>query len=218
MRICLISDSHEYLPQISPCGLILMAGDYTLRYKRDYIGQVSALNKLGRLINKNRIPVISVFGNHETVAEDHPGLVPKLNWTVLDRETTIWNGINIWGCPHTLTFGNWGFNVSRYNIYDKCWQFIPNDTDILLVHQPPYGYGDLSELGEHLGCNKLTEAIQRVKPKLVVCGHIHNGRGIYHLDNTLIINAAIMDESYFPAYNPIYIEYTKDKIEILSND
>ena len=48
----------------------------------------------------------------------------------------------------------------------------------------------------------LTEAIERLQPRLVSVGHIHPGYGRYRLGETEIINAAYVDNDYQPA-NPL---------------
>jgi hypothetical protein len=68
----------------------------------------------------------------------------------------------------------------------KKWNQIPDDTDILVTHGPPVGYGDLCYSGVRAGCVELLTTVQqRVKPKYHIFGHIHEGE-FYH-DNLLII-------------------------------
>jgi len=56
------------------------------------------------------------------------------------------------------------------------WEMIPSDTDILVTHTPPIGYGDLCCTGVRAGCVELLSTVQnRVKPKYHVFGHIHEG-------------------------------------------
>lgn len=46
--------------------------------------------------------------------------------------------------------------------------------DVLVSHSPPYGHCDVVDRGElHVGSRELVSYIQRHKPKLVICGHIH---------------------------------------------
>jgi Icc-related predicted phosphoesterase len=42
----------------------------------------------------------------------------------------------------------------------------------------------------------LTEALERLQPRLMVCGLIHSGFGRYRLGATEIINAALVDNAY----------------------
>ena len=53
---------------------------------------------------------------------------------------------------------------------------IPDDTDILVTHTPPVGFGDLCCTGVRAGCVELLNSVQRrIKPKYHIYGHIHEG-------------------------------------------
>jgi hypothetical protein len=51
---------------------------------------------------------------------------------------------------------------------------VPDDTDILLTHGPPRGHLDGFKRS---GCTFLAKEVARVRPRLVVFGHIHIGYG-----------------------------------------
>lgn len=60
------------------------------------------------------------------------------------------------------------------------WSAIPLDTDIVITHTPPHGHCDYGPVGAATaeGCEALLATLWRVRPKLMVCGHRHNGRGV----------------------------------------
>lgn len=137
-------------------------------------------------------------------------------------------GLNIWGSPIQPNFLNYAFNrnrntkvngdgsISKYNgrpitnSIKKHWDMIPNNTDILLVHGPPFEYGDLlvprsRADGEYpkVGCFDLSISIERVKPKIVGFGHIHEGYSkIKGKDNIIYINSSSLNEDHSPTNAP----------------
>lgn len=68
-------------------------------------------------------------------------------------------------------FGTFAFQYPP--IRDVWAGAVPEGTDILLTHRPPKGYLDL----EGKGCPNLTREVARTRPRVVVFGHIHAGRG-----------------------------------------
>ena len=81
--------------------------------------------------------------------------------------------LKIFGSPTTPQYGTSAFQVPRT---DDVWSHkVPDDTDILLTHGPPYGHldGPLKS-----GCSWLAQEVARVRPALVVFGHIHVERGV----------------------------------------
>ena len=55
---------------------------------------------------------------------------------------------------------------------------IPFDTDILLCHTPPKYHLDERSDRRSVGCPALRERLWRVRPRLHICGHIHESRGV----------------------------------------
>lgn len=81
---------------------------------------------------------------------------------------------------------------------------VPEDTDILVTHGPPKGFVD-----DDLGCADLTKQVtERIKPRLLVCGHIHSAHGETRDENgTIFVNAAIQKREK-GQYDPIVVELT----------
>jgi hypothetical protein len=49
-------------------------------------------------------------------------------------------------------------------------------------------------------------ALQRIRPKVHVFGHIHEGYGVLKQNGTTFINASVCDERYRPFNAPIVID------------
>lgn len=71
-----------------------------------------------------------------------------------------------------------------------------SDLDILICHQPPYGILDKVNFpeapkyyqGKHAGSQVILEYIKKKHPRLVLCGHIHEGKGRKKIGKTEIFN------------------------------
>ena len=89
------------------------------------------------------------------------------------------------------------------------WDLIPEGTDILITHGPPYGIGDLTARGDKAGCQNLLEVVEKLKPDLHIFGHIHEGFGVSYNGKTTFINASSCDQLYQPVNPPVVYEYAE---------
>lgn len=203
-RICCLSDLHGHLPPVPDCDLLLLGGDFC-RHHDDYFWYRDVF---GKWIDElaQRMKIIGVAGNHDWIFQENPDMVPRLNWEYLEDSGTQWNGLNVWGSPWQPRFYDWAFNADEPDL-ERIWQKIPSNTDILLLHGPPHGYGDFSPYGkEHTGSKSLLRKIEEIKPKLVVAGHIHSGYGRYMIGDTIFINGSLVNEKYVPVNDPQVVE------------
>ncbi len=209
MRLIAISDTHEQLDNIElPDGdLLVHAGDAT---GRGTVRTVSEFNEaLGRIKHKYPLGIIFVPGNHDWLFEREPYLARSImtNATVLINESVVVNGLKIYGIPQQPAFCNWAFNVPRGSLYPY-YDAIPDDTQLLITHGPPYGILDTVQKGaERLGCMELTKRVGQLSDlRNHVFGHIHGGYGQYRVGKITFTNASICTEAYRPTNKPIIIE------------
>ena len=184
--------------------------------------------------------VVFIGGNHDIYLEDEPN--PNQGYSsiytdilkpcgghliYLEDDEYIFekvtdNGIEslkIYGTPWCKVFGNWAF--MRYDeklaqLYDN----IPEDLDILLTHDAPdiQGCGKITMgrwAGENAGNKVLAKAIKEKEPKYVFFGHIHTASHALtkvYKKNTHIRCVSLLDEEYYPLYEPFKIEL-EGKIE-----
>ncbi len=60
---------------------------------------------------------------------------------------------------------------------------------VLLAHVPPRDLkADRTFFRKHAGSTAVREFVERTQPALVICGHIHEGRGIESLGRTTVVN------------------------------
>ncbi len=222
VKIVLISDTHTKLDRVVlPDGdLLIHAGDAT--YRGTHLELIKFNNDLGKIKDKFKYGVIFTPGNHDWMAERDEYRFRQImtNATVLIDEGVKIENFNVYGSPWQPEFCDWAFNLPRNGPQLKRrWGQIPNNTDILVTHGPPYGMLDYVERGmaiEHLGCELLAERIKHLPNlKLHVFGHIHNGFGRFHstqyIDgveqpSTIFVNASICTEEYKPTNRPIVVE------------
>lgn len=198
MLICAVSDLHGTLPDVPPCDLLLVGGDVCPLNDHHPAAQAEWLDTAFRAW-LDRVPanhVVGVCGNHDFVFQQLPEALPTgLRWTYLQDSGCEVLGLKLWGTPWQPWFFDWAFNLYEPELKAK-WDLIPDGTDVLVLHGPPRGYGDEVARGERTGSPSLLERIRRVRPKLAVFGHIHEGRGEWNLDGTVLANVSILDEKY----------------------
>jgi Icc-related predicted phosphoesterase len=59
---------------------------------------------------------------------------------------------------------------------------------VLVSHPPPYGFVDWAYTKKHGGSPAVRTALDRYPITLVVCGHIHEARGITQYKDTTVVN------------------------------
>jgi len=213
-KIICMSDSHTYENFEAPEGDILIhSGDISFR------GTFAEMNKgmqwLGKFPHKFKI---FVCGNHDWLGEKDPSLMKALaeeNGIIyLDDSGIEIMGLRIWGSPVQPAFCNWAFNRKRGEEIARHWTKIPDNTQILITHGPPFGILDVNteepyhkHLGpEHLGCEELRKRVDQLKDlKLAVWGHIHSSHGEEFINGVKFVNASVLDESYNVVYKPIVV-------------
>lgn len=208
LRIVCMSDTHERYnqlmlnPTLIPEGdLLLHAGDMT--FKGEYSKYTEMDDWLSHVRCRHKV---IVPGNHDVTFEtDWSGAVACFSNVdaFLNQSYALVSGLKIWGEPRQPWFYNWAFNVPRDQMR-SVWEKVPTDVDVLLTHGPPLGIGDFTR-GQHVGCEFQRKWIEEVKPKLVVCGHIHTGYGVYQLGSTMVVNASICNHKYQPVNAPIVV-------------
>jgi len=141
-----------------------------------------------------------IAGNHDFYFEKTaPAFIEKIipdNVIYLCDSGVKIEHINIWGSPVSPWFYNWAFNRYRGSDINKHWDKIPHNTDVLLTHGPAFGKLDRTISGQHVGCEDLLKTIELIKPKIHLCGHIHEAYGAINRTTTSFYNASVLDEKY----------------------
>ncbi len=67
----------------------------------------------------------------------------------------------------------------------------PTPCDVLVVHEPPWGLLDDVGGGRHIGFREHLDALHRLHPKLLLCGHCHESPGVITHEGTLVVNCTL---------------------------
>lgn len=208
MKITFISDTHGKHNQLvlPPTDLLIHAGDLS---GRGTVGEIQLfLDWFTKLPIEHKV---FIGGNHDFMLERTPALFrTMLNDDIIyleDSSVTI-EGIKIWGSPITPYFFDWAFNRERGADIKRYWDMIPNDVDILVTHGPPLNHGDRVKSGERVGCKDLLEAVEDVKPTYHVFGHIHEDYGQTENEDTIFVNASVLNLRYEMTNAPVEVEWS----------
>jgi Icc-related predicted phosphoesterase len=163
--------------------------------------------------------VVFIAGNHDRYFENYPQKIKEIlseypNVTYLQDTPMFYvneeatQDCKIYGSPWQPEFYQWAFNLPRQgeDLREK-WFWIPNDTDILITHGPPFGHCDEAPYGGHVGCELLRERVDEFPPKIHVFGHIHAGYGYKFHNGTHFFNASVLGERYNYDNKPMTVDW-----------
>lgn len=216
-KIIFLSDTHGRHNEITNDLLAIANKDDILVHAGDFTGrgepnEVFSFFTWLTTMSSNFKHIVFIAGNHELSFErkstwviDALKQLPINVHYLEDSEITL-DGIKFYGSPWQPEFYNWAFNLPRGEELAKKWALIPDDTDVLITHGPPFGILDTTLTSFRPGCDDLLIRVNQIKPKIHVFGHIHYGYGMRQIDNTTFINAANLNEAYKYANHPIDFE------------
>jgi Icc-related predicted phosphoesterase len=206
MRFVALSDTHgKHNFDLPPGDVLLHAGDVSSRGLKSEIQRF-----LDWFSSLDYTYKIFIAGNHDFFFEEAPkeeidAMIPD-NLIYLNDSGVEIEGIKIWGSPIQPWFHDWAFNRKRGPEIQKHWDLIPADRDIVITHGPAFGIHDRLVSGMPVGCEDLLPTLQRIAPKVHLCGHIHEAYGERQVGETLFLNASILNVRYEIANAPIEFE------------
>ena len=197
--IAAIADLHGEYPAIPESDILLIAGDINSGGIDSEEKQKNKINDLQSWLENIPVKIIIASpGNHDIYLSKE-GKKLNLPWIYLEDEGIELEGISIYGMPWVPPI--YGvFNAKESEIATKS-SLIPENTDIVIAHGPPYGCNDLVG-GEHVGSTAFRKNIQTSNYGLVVSGHIHECFGRAKLRNKYGKDTIIANVSYADNLNP----------------
>jgi len=132
-------------------------------------------------------PVFLVPGNHDWFATDF--LAAQYDAVNLHGKHTQQEHVSIIGCGGTNAGINMLTEKEIYDIVKTTDGLAKSSKKILVTHVHPAG--TKMETFSHFvrGSTGLRQAIEKTKPDIVICGHVHEAEGIEEkIGDTLVIN------------------------------
>ncbi len=176
MRILAFSDLHRDLGQAAKlvemsaeADVVIGAGDFASVHE----GLGETIEALAAI----EAPTVLVPGNNET---DDALRKAARAWpaaTVLHGEAATIEGEEFFGLGAGVPVTPWDWS---FDLDDAAAGAMMGDCPegaILVIHSPPRGHCDTGGGGDHFGSQALLEGIEAKRPRVAVCGHIHESWG-----------------------------------------
>jgi Icc-related predicted phosphoesterase len=201
MHLLAISDLHgnrvrlrEILAHANDADVIVLAGDLTHLGSPDEAAEAVAICK------QHAPHVLTVTGNCDDELIERRMVSDGNSLTGTGR---VLDGVGFFGVSAgTEHLGN-TWEVSEAVMADwlaSGYRAIAHASrKILVSHSPPYGFVDLAYTKKHGGSRAVRAALDQYDLQLVVCGHIHEARGLVQYNGTTVINCG-------PAWMGYYAE------------
>lgn len=175
MRILAFSDLHlararaaDLVEASAGADLVIGAGDFCNMRQ----GLAEAMALLAGL----KAPLVAVPGNAESA--DELRAAAGGGTTVLHGEECEFGGLRFFGLGYGVPvtpFGSWSCDLTEALAADMLAAC--TEADILITHSPPKGVADRTSAGQSVGSVAIQAAIERIQPRLALCGHIHDSWG-----------------------------------------
>ena len=192
MKLIALSDIHgshataeALLRSEWPWDGLLMAGDLTTHGSaQETATAIDMFLSFGR-------PVAGVCGNMDAPATEQVFASKGIS---VHGTGVIWDGIGIAGVsgsPPTPMRTPYEIPEEEIDLHLRAgWGSITSARHTLLLsHAPPFGTAlDRLNTGRHAGSTAVRAFIEAEQPSLVVCGHIHEARGMDTIGSTTVVN------------------------------
>lgn len=175
MKILAFSDLH--MARARAADLVAASADADLVIGAgDFCNMRNGLDQAMQLLSDIAAPMLVVPGNAESASELQAAALDGttvLHGTGVELEGVQFFGLG-YGVPVT-PFGDWSCDLTEHfagQLLDEC-----STADILITHSPPKGLADMTSDGISVGSTAIHSAIERLQPRLALCGHIHDSWG-----------------------------------------
>ena len=176
MKLLAFSDLHRDLGQAAKlvamsaeADVVIGAGDFASVHEglEETLGALAAIEK----------PTVLVPGNNETEDALREAASDWSAATVLHGGGMAIDGIEFYGLGAGIPVTPWDWSFDLDDEAAAAMLAGCPDGAVLVLHSPPKGHCDTAGNGEGFGSPALIAAIEQKRPRLAVCGHIHESWG-----------------------------------------
>lgn len=188
MRVLAISDVEEgWLyerfdrERLAGVDLVVSCGDLPAAY-------------LEHIVTLANVPLLYVWGNHDTAYEEHP---PE-GCVSIDGHLRDYRGLRVMGLGGSIRYSPQAHGCTEAEMARRAARMAllaqaTGGVDLLVTHAPARGYGDLDDL-PHRGFEATEALVRHLRPRYLVHGHVHMqyarvARRVEHPCGTTIVNA-----------------------------
>lgn len=144
------------------------------------------LNEILKTLEKTNKPLIMIHGNHETEKELKQAEKKFKFLNFIHNKLYVTDKYAFFG------YGGGGFqqeDKALESLIPKLKSQIENKILILITHQPPYNTKTDLINNHHAGSKSILKVIKELKPRLNICGHLHeNINKKDRIQKTFIVN------------------------------
>jgi Icc-related predicted phosphoesterase len=176
VKLLAFSDLHRDLPQAAKlvemsadADVVIGAGDFASVHEglEETIAALAAIEA----------PTVLVPGNNETADALRAAATAWSAATVLHGEGITVAGTSFFGLGAGIPVTPWEWSFDLDDEAAAVMLAPCPEGAILVLHSPPRGHCDASADGTEFGSPALLRAIEEKRPRLAVCGHIHESWG-----------------------------------------
>jgi len=176
VKLLAFSDLHRDLGQAAKlvamsdeADVVIGAGDFASVHEglEETLGALAEIEK----------PTVLVPGNNETEDALREAASGWSAATVLHGAGTAIGGVEFYGLGAGIPVTPWGWSFDLDDEAATAMLAGCPEGAVLVLHSPPKGHCDTAGNGEGFGSPALLAAIEQKRPRLAVCGHIHESWG-----------------------------------------
>lgn len=201
MRVIAFSDVHgsydrldEILRKESSFDAVIIAGDLTTHGTiEEATTAIQRLRKFGK-------PIVAVAGNMDLPSFDSAYEVLGVNVNAKGVALGDVGFFGVAGSPYTPM--KTPYEISEVEIARRAnlgWQDVRDSQwKIFVPHAPPKEtHLDRILIGKHVGSQAVREFVELHQPDVLVCGHIHESRGLDAIGKTQMVNCGSATRGYY---------------------